>query len=47
MFGALCLWENEVEEEEQAEPGVEWHPAYDEEGPGLSEEGQSEHDEVD
>lgn len=47
VFGALGLREDEVEEEEEAEPGVEGHPAYDEEGPGFSEEGQGEDDEVD
>jgi hypothetical protein len=23
---ALCLWEDEVEEEEKSKPGVEWDP---------------------
>lgn len=39
VFCALSLWEDEVEEEEEAEPGVEWEPAYDEEGPRFSEQG--------
>jgi len=47
VFGALCLWEDEVEEEEEAQPRVKGHPAYDEQSPGLSQEGKSEHDEVD
>lgn len=47
MFSALSLRENEVKEEKEAEPRVEWHPTYNEESPRLSEEGQSEHDEVD
>lgn len=31
--GALGLWEDEVEEEKEAEPGVEWDPGEDEAGP--------------
>ena len=46
-FCTLSLWEDEVEEEEEAEPGVEGHPAYDEEGPGFNEECQGQDDEVD
>jgi len=46
-FGALSLWKDKVEEKEEAEPGVEGHPANDEERPRLSEEGQSEDNEVD
>lgn len=47
VFSALSLWKNEIEEEEETKPGVEWEPAYYEEGPGFSEEGQSEDDKVD
>lgn len=47
VLRTLGLWEDKVEKEEEAEPGVERHPAYYEESPGFSQEGQGKHDEVD
>ena len=32
-LGSLCLWEDEVQKEQETEPGVEGDPADDEEGP--------------
>lgn len=35
---ALGLWKDEVEEEAQSDPGVEWNPNENEAGPGLKEQ---------
>lgn len=44
---ALGLRKNEVEEEGESDPRIEWHPPDDEEGPGFDEKGQGQDGEVD
>ncbi len=44
---SLCLGQDEVQEEEEAKPGVERDPADDEERPGFEEEGKREDGEID
>ena len=46
-LGPLGLREDEVGETEKADPGIEWEPADDEDGPGLNEEKEVEDDPVD
>lgn len=42
----LSLWEDQIEHEHESEPAVERHPAQNEKGPRLGEEGQGEDGEV-
>lgn len=46
-FGSLGLGQDEVQEKDQAEPGVERDPSNDEKGPGLKEQCQGKNGEVD